>query len=247
MKKWLIKLLLILCIPLNAEQDILTYDTPQKANSGRILKLKEVMQIEGQGDDYYYSYASKLIIDKSGNIYIRDSWQTKSHLLKFSPIGKFLKDLYRQGEGPGEIQSSYNFDISAKEVFVFDHTRKKIILMELDGKFIKEFKPKSVRLSDFVGLYKDWLVFIRSDWPVERKTSRLYDVKNVIVFISKDGQIEKEFYNFSRKIFLISLAQGGGMMRWDPFIYVISENKLFVCSSREYIIEVLDLDLGKII
>jgi len=222
---------------------------PLSKNPGRVLKLVEVMRINGEGDGYYYSGANKLKIDNSGNIYISDFWssRTRSHFLKFSPDGKFLKDLYKQGEGPGEIQSGFDFAFTESEIYVYDNMKRKIIVIDKDGKFITEFKTKSESFNAFIGIFKDWLVFLRKDYPFERKTSRLYNVKNVIVFVSKDGQIEKDFYTFSNKEFYISLAQGGGSMSWDPFILVKGNDKLFVCSSREYLIEVLDLESGKII
>jgi len=204
------------------------------------------MRIKSEGDGYYYNDVNELQIDKSGNIYISDSWssRTRSHFLKFLPDGKFLKDLYRQGEGPGEIQSGFGFALTDSEIYVYDYTKRKIVVTDKDGKFITEFKKS---FNELIGIFRDWIVFLRKDIPYERKTSRLYDVKNVIVFVSKDGQIEKDFYAFSNKEFYVSMAQGGGGMSWDPFISAIGNDKLFVCSSREYLIEVLDLESGKII
>ena len=36
------------------------------------------------------------------------------------------------------------------------------------------------------------------------------------------------------------------MMQWDPFISTIGKGKIFVCNSRKYSIEVLDLESGRI-
>jgi hypothetical protein len=222
---------------------------PLSKNAGRVLKLVEVMRINGEGDGYYYNGANTLQIDKSGSIYISDFWSSskRTHFLKFSPDGKFLKDLYKQGEGPGEIQSAFDFAFTESEIYVYDYMKRKIIVTDKDGKFITEFKTRSESFNGLIGIFRDWLVFWRKDRPYERKKSRLYDQKNVIVFVSKDGKIEKDFYTFSNKEFYISLAQGGGGMSWDPFISVKGNDKLFICYSREYLVEVLDLESGKII
>lgn len=223
--------------------------TPQNKNAGRVLKLIEVMRIAGEGEDYYHNGANQLQIDKSGNIYLCDSWTSarRSHLLKFSSGGQFLKDFYRQGEGPGEIQSAYNFSLDDSEIFAYDYMKRKIVVMDLEGNFKREFKNKSGSFNEFIGIFKNWLVFSRRDRPHELKKSRLYDVKNVVVFISKDGLIEKDFWTFTNKSFIISPNQGGGFMHWDPFISVIGEDKLYVCRSQGYLIEVLDLEKGKIV
>jgi len=231
-----------------AQQIIENPEKPLNEKAGRILKLKEEMRIDGEGEGYYFYGVNKLQIDDDGNLYLRDSWhsQHRSHLLKFSPEGTFIQDLYKQGEGPGEILSNYDFALSDSKVFLFDYMKRKVVVLNSNGKFIEEFKIDSVSVGDFIGVYKEWLVFLREDWPVERKTSKLYEVNDTIVFISMDGSEKKEGLTFSYQRFLISFAQGGGMMSWDPIILSLKDNKLFVCRSMEYIIEVFDLISGKI-
>lgn len=245
MKRAVSLLFFFAVLSLSAQQIIDNGKTPQNKNAGRVLNLNEALRVAGEGDDYYYNGVINLQIDTSGNIYINDAGSSNDigHLLKFSPEGKFLKDLYRQGEGPGEIVSAYVFALSDKKVYAFDYMKRKIIVMEEDGTFIKEFKIESDRVDDLIGIFGDWLVFLRRDTPYERKTSRLYDINNVIVFVSKDGQTKKDFYTFTNKLFLVS---GGGMMSWDPFMAKIGNGKLYVCSSQEYLIEVLDLKTGQI-
>ena len=248
MKKTAVLLYFLVFFSLYAQQVQDNPEKPQNENPGRIIKLTEVMHIKSEGEDYFYSSANKLLIDLSGNIYLRDFWSSRqrAHLPVFSPDGRFLKDLYKQGEGPGEIASGYDFSLSESRVFVYDYSKRKIIVMEHDGTFLEEFKPASGSSMTLVGTFENWLVFTREDMPSERKTSRLYDKKNVIVFVSMDGKIEKDSFTLMNKEFLISPAQGGGMMFWDPFISVIGDGKLFVSSSQEYLVEVLDLKTGKI-
>ena len=249
MKKAFFLYFIIGLVSAYAQQIIDNPKTPLNKNPGRILTLKEVMRIAGDGEDYYYSGVNKLQIDGSGNIYIRDYWSSnqRANFLVFSPDGKFLSDLYRQGEGPGEIQSAFDFALSESNIFVFDSMKRKIIMLENNGKFIKEYKIKSDSSLELIGIFKDWLVFKRKEKPFEIKTSRLYDEKSVIVFVSKDGEQIKDFYTFVNKEFRITKTQGGGMMGWDPFKSVIGNNMLFVCHSQEYLIEALDLETGKVL
>jgi hypothetical protein len=242
--------LLIFCVlgSIYAQEVIDNSKTPQNENAGRVLKLVEEFRIESEGEGYYHNGARDLRLDEFGNIYICDSWVSgqRAHLLKFSPEGKFMIDFYKQGEGPGEIQSSYDFSLNDQEVVVFDYMKRKIIVMGDEGRFKNEFKITSGRFNEFIGVFEDWLVFMRKDTPYERKTSKLYDEKNVIAFLSKDGQKELDFHAFLSKKFYISLAQGGGSMNWDPFMAVMGNGKLFVCHTQEYLIEVLDLNTGQI-
>lgn len=248
MKRFMPLLYFIVLIVVFAQEVIENPKTPINDHAGRVLKVEEEFRIDSQGEGYYFNVASDLRIDISGNIYICDSGssQQRSHLLKFSPGGRFIKDLYRQGEGPGEIQSAFGFVLSDSDVFLYDWMKRKMVVRNPDGIFKEEFKTKSVSLSDFIGVFKDWLVFTQSEYPTERKTSKLYDVKNVIFFVSKDGQTEREFHTFLNKRFFVSPAQGWGMMPWDPFIATMGDGLLFVCCSSEYLIEVLNLESGEI-
>ena len=248
MKRFLLLLFCLAVVVAYGQEVVENPEVPRNENAGRVLKLEEEFRINGQGEGYYFNGANKLLLDESRNIYICDSWssQQRSHLLKFSPKGQFIKDLKRQGEGPGEIQSAFDFALSGADVFLYDWIKRKAIVESSDGEFKDEFKTESVSLSDFIGVFKDWLVFFRSDDPTERKTSKLYDVKKVIVFVSKDGEIEKDFFAFVNQTFYISQAQGWGNMTWDPFTVIIGDDQLFVTHTGEYLIQVLDLNTGEI-
>jgi hypothetical protein len=148
---------------------------PIHPDPGRVLKLVEVMRIRGEGEGYFFEGARNLEIDRAGNLYVCDSWSSarKSHLVKFSPEGRFIKDLYRQGEGPGEILSVYDFALSGSELFLYDTMKRRIVVMDTDGNFKAEFKKVTSPFNGFIGVHGDWLVFLREDHPLERKTSRL--------------------------------------------------------------------------
>jgi len=220
---------------------------PLHRHPDRILKLTEVLRIPIEGEEYFYEGARDVQLDNKGNLYICDSASSarKSHLLKFSPDGRFLKDLYRQGEGPGEIQSTYDFAVNGSNVFLYDSMKRKIVVEDSDGNYKTQFNKEASPFDTFYGIYEEWLVFGRRIYPLERKTSRLYDIKNAIILLSKDGKIEKEIGAFNNQMFFISLSQGGGMMSGDPFQAALGDDRMFNNLSQDYRIQILDLKSGK--
>jgi hypothetical protein len=219
-------------------------ERPLNRKAGRILKLEQVMRIESEGEGYYLSSPSKLEFDHEGNLYVRDVTHSNAppNFFKFSPSGRFLKKLLRQGEGPGEIQSMFHYAISDNEIHAMDMMRPKIVMMDLNGEFIREYKLEGDTFNSCLGLWDGKLALLKMVPPYERKTSRLYDDEMKIVLVSDDGKTREEVHSFQRKSFYISLAQGGGWKDWDPFISVLGENgRLYVCHTQEYMIEVLDL------
>ncbi len=250
MKRFPYIIIFLIFVNVFAQEIIENPEKPFNKNADRILKLEQVMRIDGEGEGYYFNGANSLKFDDEGNIYIRDFWHTNlaPNFLKFSPDGKFLKNLFKQGEGPGEIQSAFDFDVAGSEIYVLDMMKRKVVTTDKEGGFVKEFKLEADFFDEFIGLFGDWLVFLKKVPPYERKASRLYDDQMTILFISKDGQRKKEVFTFLRKTFYISLALGGGAMNWDPFISVLGEDGLiYACRTQEYKVEVLDLKSGKII
>lgn len=269
MKKFflLFSFLLIFNSLIYAQEVIENPEKPLSKNAGRTLTLIEKLRITDQPESFYFSSVGDIKITQDGHIYIADFWG--SNFIKFSPNGEFLKNLYRKGEGPGEIRQYFGYSLSLNYIYIYDYIAGKIIVIDHEGKFLSEFKLETGRYSDFLGIHQDWLVFIKDVWPppIDRKTSGLHEIKRKIIRLSKDGKTSEENYLFSHKIFLVapSLSKtplgipidilengssfGGGGMSWDPFDSVLDINSgyLYVSCAREYMIHVLDLNKREVI
>ncbi len=232
-----------------AQEIIENPEKPLSKNAGRTLKLIEKLRITDQPGVFYFRSHDELKITKDGYIYISDSYG--NNFIKFSPNGEFIKNLYRKGEGPGEIQDYFNYALSLNGVHIYDYMRGKIIFIDHEGNFLSEYKLETERHSDFFGIYKDSLILLKDVYPphIDRKTSRLYEIKNKIISLSKDGKTSKENYIFPNKRFLVASSLGGGAMPWDPFDSVLDENTgyLYVSCTREYLVQMLDLNRGEVI
>ena len=250
MKKLALLLFLLLTVSFTWAQEII--ENPQKPlrkNAGRILKLEEEIKISDENGDFFFRYPDNVRLNKEGYIFISD--YVGGNFLKFSPEGKFLKNMFKKGEGPGELQDMFSFEISQNKIFIYDFTKSKIIITNQDGDLVGEYSKDIEFYHDFYGIYRDWLVFKKKITPQfsVRKTSQLYQDKHTIVLLSKDGTTKKDNYIFPNESFYIPSSLGGGGMSWDPFTVVLDENigYLYVSSSREYLIHVLDIDNGIVI
>ncbi len=76
-------------------------------------------------------------IDAKGNYIVSDGWQRRKVLI-FGPDGKFLKELGKQGQGPGEYLTPVSVDInSEQEILVADHLANTIHFYDEDYNFIR--------------------------------------------------------------------------------------------------------------
>ena len=242
MKRYAFLVLLLITFSFISAQEIIeNTEKPLNKDAGRILKLREELRITDESGEFFFKYPSNLKVTSVGSILLQDEEQ----LLKFSPEGKFLQNLYKKGQGPGEISGEFEFDISKDEIFIYDRTNIKFLCININGDIVDELKINQGRYRNFIGLIGDYLVVTEYKYPSLRNNkSGLYEMDYSIFLVSKDGLDEKGGYVFKVTIFL---AQGG-LMSWDYFDTHIDKdrNKIYVSYSREYKIEVLDLNTYKI-
>ena len=217
-------------------------ETPLNKNAGRALKLKEVLRITDESGEFYFKAPRGLIVAPDETIYLQDEFQ----LLKFSAKGKFIKNLIKKGDGPGEIKEDFAYSISKNEIYIYDIVANKIVHTDLEGNLIEQFSLKPARYNDFLGLLNDQFIFTKFIWlPPKEWKSQLHDVSNKVILVSKDGSSEKRIHDFPIKWFLAPRA----MMSWASFYTVLSDDskKLFVSHTREYLIKLLDLEKEQVI
>jgi len=230
--------LFIFCRPnLPAQAIIENPEKPLAKNAGRVLKLQEIWRITDEGGQFYFKYPGQLKIAEDGTIFM-DDWE---QFLEFSPAGKFIKNIFKKGEGPGEVQREFSYDIQQNEIYVKDLNSGRLFRTNFDGSLLAQLPIRGSLYDDFCGVNKDSLVLIKCAWPpLEERTGKLMDVLYAVYLVSKDGKTEKNVYTFPVKRFLAP----GAAMSWAGFESILSSNgrSLFVSHTREYLIEVLDLE-----
>ncbi len=219
---------------------------PAGPDAGRVLELEVVQVIEGEGESYFLAMPWDLQLDDHGNIFVKDLRRNQQVvLLKFSPEGRFLDSLVRQGEGPGEIYSFFYYTLVGREIFLFDPVKRKYVFLDKNGGYLREFQLNDQNFFSFLGVHENRLIYMRRIYPYERPSSKLYDVEGKIIGLEQDKKSRQELYSFSSKDFLISMAQGGGSRKWDPVNVVMArDGRMFLNRTQEYLLEALDLNGG---
>jgi len=102
------------------------------------LSLTEEWAIGGAkaGPDAMFSSIRNFIVDEAGNVYVLDS---KESLIRvFSSSGRFLRQIGKKGDGPGELASPLRLSIhrTSRELVVSQNSRR-ITFFDLEGKYIR--------------------------------------------------------------------------------------------------------------
>jgi hypothetical protein len=126
-------------------------EKPLSKEAGRIVNLKEFLSIHDTGDDYYFKYPSNLKIAPDGSIFVLD-WSS-SQLVRFDTNGKFLRNYFKKGQGPGELNSVGDYCFDDDNIIIYDARLQKILWLNFNGKTVKEFKVRRTARAFMFKLY----------------------------------------------------------------------------------------------
>ncbi len=225
-------------------QDII--ENPAKsaaANAGRILALQEIWRVSDEGGAFFFKYPNRLRIAPDGTIFLQDD----EELLKFSAEGKFLGNLFKKGQGPGEMSPRFSYMIDGRELVIYDSGLRRLWKADAEGRLLSEMPIEKTFRGFMIGMFGDNLVFWRDeDAPVGVKIPGFADVPVMVGLLSKDGKSEVDIQPFYFKRYIVG-PRGG--LNWGNALKTTSEDGRFVFGfhGRDYLIEVMDLKEKKIV
>ncbi len=234
----------LLSVPIASIGQII--EKPSKAvakDAGRVLKLKEVWRITDEAGGFFFKYPSRFQIADDGSIFIADSEQ----LLRFSPEGKFIKNLQQKGQGPGEIAGNFfSYYLYATDLFIMDMNTQRFWRANFDGIFQEQIGLSKKGYDSFMGVLPDGFLFGKQDWPPpNERTGKLMEIRHTAAIFNRDGKWRKDVATFMPRDYLFP----NGGMGWDASITALSPDArlLYAFHGRDYLVEVIDLANGTVI
>lgn len=221
---------------------------PLNKDAGRVLELQEVFRISDETGEFYFKSPKSFKISADNCLFVID----ENQFLKFSNDGKILKNLFKKGQGPGEITTSshrsLSYLFSGGTIYLYDRAGGKIIHMTQDGDFIKDIKLEIPRFNELIGLLDGGFVFLDEE-PIPRGYNGFKDVAMSIIWASNDGISSKKIMEVPKKIY--SGKSGNGMfgMDWTRFYFQYDNNSatLYVSHTSNYRIAQANLSEGQVI
>ncbi len=114
-------------------------EKPLSKNAGRVIQLKEVMRITDEEGKFFFASPWNIKVAKDGSFYVHES----NKLYKFDANGRFIKSLYKKGEGPGELnQNLTDIIIGEDEIILVSSNMRKIIRLDMQGNLIEDIRPE---------------------------------------------------------------------------------------------------------
>jgi len=215
---------------------------PAAKNAGRILQLAEVWKITDDGGGFYFQFPYDLQVADGGSIFLAD----RKELLKFSPDGKFLKNLYKKGQGPGEIGDDFYYHVQGRDIFIQEYPSQRFWRTDLDGVFQEQIDLANKDYRGFLGVLPDGFLFLKTVWPPpSERTGKLMEIPHIVAFVGRDGAERKDVATFRPRDFLA--PQAATSMSAKITALGPDGRFLYAFHGRDYLIEVVDLASGTIV
>jgi hypothetical protein len=106
----------------------------------KTVELKELWRIGGDTDDedQFFGVIGQILTDDKGNVYLLDSQLSQVKI--FSQSGEFIRDIGREGEGPGEFRRPTGmFFTKDGYLGVMQVAPGKIVLLDFEGEPMGEY------------------------------------------------------------------------------------------------------------
>lgn len=208
--------------------------TPLNPNHGRIVKLKEVMRITDESGNFYFRFPGNITVT-SRHIYTTDRIQ----FLIFDDKGNFIRNIYKKGQGPREMDYAVNYIAAPEELIVQAWSPPKIIYYSIDGIYKEEKRTEHLGLYDFAGFNNNMILGLNMNSQKNPSTTKGFtDYPLVLYEISRDFKTIKKKFSFPMNTYFERNT-------YEPravFYYTRPASPvLFIIHSEEYKIVKFDL------
>lgn len=208
---------------------------PLAANAGRVVTLKEELRIEDTGAGFFFKNPSTIRVSPRGDIFFKDG---QEQALLFDPQGRFIRNLFKRGQGPGEFTSLIDTWATPDRLYVRG-TPPKILVYDYAGNLVQEIALRDIYTGGrFILADQTNLLAFGFGRPDPSVGTGFRDVPWDIFEIATDGTARK-IGSFPIPIYL-KVEAGGAISGtgWNQLqIVALDSNSLFLNSTSEYLIE----------
>lgn len=219
---------------------------PLSENAGRVLQLTEELRITDSQGDFYFKSPDNIKIAPDGSIFVLDEEQ----FLKFDKKGKFIRNLFKKGQGPGEFERIGNYLFSNHGIVVLQGRPNKIVRLDMLGELISEIRPEEA-VSKLITCFEDEYIMARSSFPKLEKAGKepeIIDIKWNLKLVTENGKVENTNLDFPVKWYAQRLKNAiiaNFIVNFTakPFM----DKFLVIYHAQEYMLKLLDLESQQIV
>jgi hypothetical protein len=218
------------------------------ANAGRTVVPQEVLAISDEGtSDFYFKWPRSLKTAPDSSLLLID----ESQVLRFDKNGKFLHNLFKKGQGPGEVNNVSACLPAVKNFIIHSPYPNKLVFFEFAGKYEREIPIRSETRTMMTALlfHGGTFYFETREFPRVKGDPDYVDSPHSILAVSEATGEIKTLSAFPTRAFVVSSPSGGGgMFDITRLISVPFKEKLLaLIHTSDYLIKIYDPAADKVV
>ena len=238
----------LMLAPLSFGQIVENPAKPKAANAGRVIVPQEVVAISDEGtSDYFFNWPRSLRAGPDGSLLLTD----KDQVLQFDAKGMFLRNLFKKGQGPGEMPYPGTPLAAGKSIVVFSGSPGKLVYFSPSGLYEKEIAVRAEGRTSLslIGYQAGRFYFESWEFPRTTGDPDFVDNPRTIVAVNEaDGTIKRLTSFVTRAWVITSPSGGGGMFTVTSLIAVpFRDDLLALAHTEEYLVKIFDPAADKIV
>ncbi len=251
MKKTILLYMMVFLVTLGlqAEDDGKNILESAAMEPGKTVKLTEVLRITDEDGDFFFKNPRRVRVAPDQSLFVLDD---DHHLFKFDSGGKFIKNMVKQGEGPGEAKYIGDFSVDGNGVTVSTIYPVKVILLSLDGALNREFRVQTPHnMPVFYGRNKDEYYYYNREINIAKAKSGVSTVKLPFFHADSEGNVTDWGFSASIRSAMISERTKNNMRVRIDFLerMLITGDEpavSYLSHTERYLLKTLDLKGRKI-
>ncbi len=219
---------------------------PDNPRAGRVVTVKEEMRIEDTGKDFFIKYFFDFKVVPDGSIVINDGGE---QALQFDANGRFLRNLMKKGQGPGELNSINDIWVQGDQILLCGSPIKTIIF-DHNGKIAREItiRGSAQGLFRFIDVIDGNIFFSRWGVPDVKGKSGWIDIPQEIVIVALNSGQARTLGSFLMPGYVYGSSGGMGVTVPQQFIAVpAGKNNIAISHTSDYLIKIIDIESGIVI
>ena len=217
---------------------------PPAPNAGRVVPLKEVARITDQPGKFLFVEPFALFAGEDGAVYVQEFTQ----FLKFDAAGRFVGNLLKRGDGPGELGANLTDVIVRKDdILFYSSNNLRFIRTDLNGKLLEDRRFAQHLFGNLLGARGGRYFFLRREFSERPRASGIYESARRLVIVTTQGAVT-ETPDVMRMTEAWRLqARAAAIMAISRLSATwVGDRDVFLFHSPDYLIEHLDLETGRI-
>lgn len=208
-------------------------DNPILGNLNLKFKKDLILGEETEGPYFFASIKGIEVCYKY--IYILDSKMAKVRVYNLK--GKFIRDMGRKGQAPGEFMIPSSFCLSAKgDIYVYDLMTDRMTIFNSEGSYKRDFIIEEIHPRKFYIDEKNYIYTTFEKFDLENLDMNINFAK-----LNPEGKVEKIFYKtFRLKLIPFKEKRRSGNLFYEhpylPFLYFTytPEDNFVLMNSMRY-------------